>query len=108
MAPNMVTMIGTMALMFMFGLSAYVSPDMGADVCLGMMCVWNVLCVLAHMHSVAGAAQVPGWVCVLSGACLFFYNTMDSIDGKQARRTKTSSPLGQLFDHGRDYFLARV
>lgn len=44
MAPNMVTMIGTMALMFMFGLSAYVSPDMGADVCLGMMCVC-VLCV---------------------------------------------------------------
>ncbi|GAB4823532.1 hypothetical protein N2152v2_010578 [Parachlorella kessleri] len=25
---------------------------------------------------------------------------MDCLDGKQARRTKTSSPLGQLFDHG--------
>lgn len=27
---------------------------------------------------------------------------MDSIDGKQARRTGTSSPLGELFDHGCD------
>jgi hypothetical protein len=25
---------------------------------------------------------------------------MDCLDGKQARRTKNSSPLGQLFDHG--------
>lgn len=27
---------------------------------------------------------------------------MDAIDGKQARRTGTSSPLGELFDHGCD------
>lgn len=27
---------------------------------------------------------------------------MDNIDGKQARRTGTSSPLGELFDHGID------
>lgn len=30
--------------------------------------------------------------------------TLDAIDGKQARRTNTSSPLGQLFDHGCDSF----
>uniref|UniRef100_M4BV39 Aminoalcoholphosphotransferase n=1 Tax=Hyaloperonospora arabidopsidis (strain Emoy2) TaxID=559515 RepID=M4BV39_HYAAE len=28
--------------------------------------------------------------------------TMDALDGKQARRTGASSPLGQLFDHGCD------
>lgn len=27
---------------------------------------------------------------------------MDATDGKQARRTGTSSPLGELFDHGCD------
>jgi ethanolaminephosphotransferase len=26
----------------------------------------------------------------------------DNLDGKQARRTQTSSPLGLLFDHGCD------
>jgi phosphatidylglycerophosphate synthase len=29
---------------------------------------------------------------------------LDAIDGKQARRTKSGSPLGQLFDHGCDSF----
>lgn len=35
-----------------------------------------------------------------SAAAVFFYLHMDCLDGKQARRTKNSSPLGQLFDHG--------
>lgn len=29
---------------------------------------------------------------------------MDNIDGKQARKTGNSSPLGMLFDHGCDAF----
>lgn len=33
---------------------------------------------------------------------LFLYQSLDAIDGKQARRTKSSSPLGELFDHGCD------
>jgi len=35
-------------------------------------------------------------------AGLWMYSTMDNIDGKQARRTGTSSGLGELFDHGID------
>ena len=35
---------------------------------------------------------------------MWVYQTMDAVDGKQARRTKSSSPLGQLFDHGCDAF----
>jgi hypothetical protein len=31
-----------------------------------------------------------------------FYTILDCLDGKHARRTNTSSPLGQLFDHGCD------
>eukprot|EP01125_Pyxidicula_operculata_P006740 TRINITY_DN2311_c0_g1_i2.p1 TRINITY_DN2311_c0_g1~~TRINITY_DN2311_c0_g1_i2.p1 ORF type:complete len:318 (+),score=39.91 TRINITY_DN2311_c0_g1_i2:223-1176(+) len=38
----------------------------------------------------------------LNCACLFFYQLFDALDGKQARRTKSSSPLGELFDHGCD------
>lgn len=30
----------------------------------------------------------------------------DGIDGKQARRTQTSGPLGELFDHGLDSWTA--
>lgn len=33
---------------------------------------------------------------------LLFVKTLDNLDGKQARRTGSSSPLGLLFDHGCD------
>ena len=33
---------------------------------------------------------------------LFIYQSLDAIDGKQARRTGTNNPLGELFDHGCD------
>lgn len=46
--------------------------------------------------------QFPKWTYVYSAFCVFMYQTFDAIDGKQARRTKTSGPLGQLFDHGCD------
>jgi ethanolaminephosphotransferase len=47
---------------------------------------------------------------ILTLHCPFFIHshfhsvlkTLDAIDGKQARRTGASSPLGQLFDHGCD------
>ncbi|ESP04098.1 hypothetical protein LOTGIDRAFT_136765 [Lottia gigantea] len=46
--------------------------------------------------------HVPGWAYILCGLGLFIYQSLDAIDGKQARRTKTNSPLGELFDHGCD------
>lgn len=42
------------------------------------------------------------WMGLYTVLCIFLYQTLDAVDGKQARRTKTSSPLGQLFDHGCD------
>ncbi|OEH75505.1 macrophage erythroblast attacher [Cyclospora cayetanensis] len=42
----------------------------------------------------------PFWDAVVS----FIPMTLDAVDGKQARRTNTSTPLGQLFDHGCDSF----
>ena len=45
---------------------------------------------------------VPTWVCFLNGVCLLVYQTLDNLDGRQARRTGNSSPLGQFFDHGCD------
>lgn len=47
---------------------------------------------------------IPSWCFYYAAFCLWSYSTLDAIDGKQARRTKSSSPLGQLFDHGCDAF----
>ena len=46
--------------------------------------------------------QAPRYVYILGGISLFAYMILDNLDGKQARRTNSSSPLGQLFDHGCD------
>ena len=49
------------------------------------------------------ASERPPWPATLAAAVgLFLYQSLDAIDGKQARRTGTSSPLGELFDHGCD------
>jgi ethanolaminephosphotransferase len=46
--------------------------------------------------------QGPSWLYFSFAFGLFMYQTMDNVDGKQARRTNTSSGLGELFDHGID------
>jgi ethanolaminephosphotransferase len=46
--------------------------------------------------------DVPSWLCILAGVGQITYMIFDNADGKQARKTKASSPLGLLFDHGCD------
>lgn len=46
--------------------------------------------------------DAPSWIYFSFAAGLWLYSTFDNVDGKQARRTGTSSPLGELFDHGCD------
>lgn len=45
---------------------------------------------------------------MLCGLSVIAYANLDCIDGKQARRTKSSSPLGQLFDHGCDAYIVHL
>lgn len=76
LAPNMVTLLG-----FFFILG-------------------NVVLLFVYVPDLVGPA--PGWVYISFGVGVWMYSTMDNVDGKQARRTGTSSPLGELFDHGID------
>ena len=48
--------------------------------------------------------DVPNWFCFFQAWCFFAYRMLDEMDGKQARRTQNSSPLGLIFDHGCDSF----
>ena len=76
LAPNMVTTLGALHTLFSYALTWYYAPNLNT---------W-----------------VPSWVIVVNAYCAIAYYTLDCMDGKQARRTKSSSPLGQLFDHGFD------
>ncbi|EAT36039.1 AAEL011841-PA [Aedes aegypti] len=49
-----------------------------------------------------GREEPPRWASALCALGLFIYQSLDAIDGKQARRTNSSTPLGELFDHGCD------
>jgi ethanolaminephosphotransferase len=57
---------------------------------------------LFQYHSPDFMDMPPSWVFYLTSFLMFFYLILDGLDGKQARRTGSSSPLGQLFDHGCD------
>jgi len=44
----------------------------------------------------------PIWAYWFFAINIAVYQTMDNLDGKQARRTENSTALGELFDHGCD------
>lgn len=65
--------------------------------------VINLVTVLVlSTFSYSATEAAPSWAYALAALGLFLYQTLDAIDGKQARRTNSSSPLGELFDHGCD------
>ncbi|VDQ14178.1 unnamed protein product [Trichobilharzia regenti] len=60
--------------------------------------------LLANLFSICllliyGAGPITS---LLFAVCVFIYQTLDALDGLHARRTGSSSQLGELFDHGCD------
>eukprot|EP00092_Neocalanus_flemingeri_P010195 GFUD01010986.1.p1 GENE.GFUD01010986.1~~GFUD01010986.1.p1 ORF type:complete len:412 (+),score=82.52 GFUD01010986.1:65-1300(+) len=75
-APNLITIVG-----------------LAINISTSLVLVW---------YCPTATERAPWWTTLSCALGLFIYQTLDAIDGKQARRTKTSSPLGELFDHGCD------
>ncbi|XP_075030531.1 choline/ethanolaminephosphotransferase 1 isoform X4 [Calonectris borealis] len=75
-APNLITIIGLLINIFTTLLLVYYCPT--------------------------ATEQAPPWAYIACACGLFIYQSLDAIDGKQARRTNSSTPLGELFDHGCD------
>lgn len=74
-----------------------------------MLTVFNCLLIAYYDYGFTAATQmdaypIPKWVFVVTGVNVFVAYTLDGIDGKQARRTGTSTPMGELFDHGLDSY----
>ncbi|XP_062619874.1 choline/ethanolaminephosphotransferase 1-like [Saccostrea cucullata] len=61
-----------------------------------------VTTLLLILCSPDGVTEAPRSVYLLCALGVFIYQSLDAIDGKQARRTGTNTPLGELFDHGCD------
>lgn len=84
-APNLLTFAGFMLTVFNCVLIAYYDFDFTAA---------------NHVEQ----NQIPRWVFLVASVNVLVAYTLDGIDGKQARRTGTSTPLGELFDHGLDSY----
>ena len=70
-----------------------------------LCCVAHFLLLTVYDYDFTAATTgnehpIPRWAWLAVAALLFLSHTLDGIDGKQARRTGTSSPIGELFDHG--------
>ena len=77
----------------------WLAPNI-VTLCGGACIASAVLLTLTHSPLLEGAA--PSWVYVVNALLIFLYQTFDGSDGKQARRTASGSPLGELMDHGVD------
>lgn len=77
LAPNLITAMGFVSFMIGFFFMISKDPD------------WK-------------QENPVGYECLAVTICCFLYQTFDGTDGKQARRTKSGSALGELFDHGVD------
>ncbi|KAI8369737.1 hypothetical protein BD560DRAFT_397675 [Blakeslea trispora] len=75
-APNLITLIGLFFMIFN----------------VVVVCIWS-----PQLDT-----EAPNWINFSFAIGLWLYSTFDNVDGRQARRTGTSSPLGELFDHGCD------
>jgi ethanolaminephosphotransferase len=69
---------------------------------LGFFCTLIPHFIILFYQPLNLSGEIPRWVCFLAAIGQLFYMILDNADGKQARKTKSSSPLGLLFDHGCD------
>jgi len=76
LAPNIITLIGLLFTVFGHCLVALYCPLLQGD--------------------------IPAWVSLYNAFAVLAYQAFDAMDGKQARRTGSGTPLGMLFDHGCD------
>eukprot|EP00559_Dactyliosolen_fragilissimus_P004031 CAMPEP_0184859362 /NCGR_PEP_ID=MMETSP0580-20130426/4371_1 /TAXON_ID=1118495 /ORGANISM="Dactyliosolen fragilissimus" /LENGTH=418 /DNA_ID=CAMNT_0027355961 /DNA_START=64 /DNA_END=1317 /DNA_ORIENTATION=+ len=83
LAPNSITLLGLCCM-----ISSY-------------LIIWYH-CPLYREEDDSKIKIVPEWIFLWNGIAMLIYQTLDNMDGKQARRTGSSSPLGLLFDHGCD------
>lgn len=98
-APNLITLVGLVINIVTSLVLVYFNPTASQEVYSNVVRTYkhHLLLIEYYFHF-----QTPRWAALLCAAGIFIYQTLDAIDGKQARRTGSSTPLGELFDHGCD------
>ncbi|CAH0696205.1 unnamed protein product [Spodoptera exigua] len=97
-APNVLTFGGFLLIVLNFMLLSYYDYDYYA----ASTPLYNETVTESPLNGHVEVIPQSLWYFI--GIFLFLAYTLDGIDGKQARRTQTSGPLGELFDHGLDSY----
>uniref|UniRef100_A0A915CCT7 Ethanolaminephosphotransferase 1 n=1 Tax=Parascaris univalens TaxID=6257 RepID=A0A915CCT7_PARUN len=84
LAPNVLTLTGFLFVMLGFFIVSFLDYDLDAN------------------SNFASPRAIPNWIWLFIAILTFTAHTLDGTDGKQARRTGSSGPIGELFDHGLD------
>lgn len=89
-APNSITLFGLLWMIMSYAMISYYCPNFDDG----------------YNSSSDGedVNRFPYWIFLFNGVAMLIYQTLDNMDGVQARKTGSSSPLGLLFDHGCDAF----
>ena len=71
---------------------------------IGFLCTVVPFVLIFSLYGTDFEGPVPAWWCYMGAVLYFIYRMLDEMDGKQARKTGNSSPVGLMFDHGCDSF----
>ena len=82
-APNTLTMMGFICSIIYFLVATYYDYSFNAS-------------------TIGSSENIPSFAWLMIALFLFLSHHLDGIDGKQARRTNSSSAIGELLDHGCD------
>ena len=100
LSPNLITLIGLVLMVSSYFVYWYFVPTVYID---GNVDEDSISSNSTLPTSTSSSSYPPPrWMYLFNCICMLLYQTLDNMDGKQARRTNTSSPLGQIFDHGCD------
>jgi ethanolaminephosphotransferase len=58
--------------------------------------------IVFGFYGFGNEGSLPSWVLIFMAVLYMTYYFLDQLDGKHARNTGQSSPLGLLMDHGCD------
>jgi ethanolaminephosphotransferase len=67
-----------------------------------LLCNIIINVMIGYYSGLDGKGDIPAWAIALTAFLYPLYHIFDILDGKHARKTGQSSPLGLLMDHGCD------
>ncbi|EGR30174.1 hypothetical protein IMG5_139110 [Ichthyophthirius multifiliis] len=75
---------------------------------IGFICVMIPHLLILWIAPGDESKDIPKWLIIFTGIMHLVYMNFDNMDGKQARKTGNSSPLGLLIDHGCDALIVTI